>query len=99
MSESKSPNWRNPLFLWGAKGAIEELPTIPFPQSPGDLAQNARIQNRALPGRTSALLLQMAGSWQRNMESLALLADAPPRAARSRRVQPQDSAAREDHCR
>ena len=24
------PKWRNPLFLWGAKGAIEELPTIPF---------------------------------------------------------------------
>jgi branched-chain amino acid transport system permease protein len=22
--------WRNPLFLWGAKGAVEELPTIPF---------------------------------------------------------------------
>ena len=22
--------WRNPLYLWGAKGAVEELPTIPF---------------------------------------------------------------------
>lgn len=27
MSEAK---WRNPLYLWAAKGAVEELPTIPF---------------------------------------------------------------------
>jgi branched-chain amino acid transport system permease protein len=31
VSEVKaSTKWRNPLFLWGAKDAIEELPTIPF---------------------------------------------------------------------
>src|ERR1700688_2314893 len=31
MSDAEmSPKWRNPLFLWSAKGAIEELPTIPF---------------------------------------------------------------------
>src|SRR3984957_5390239 len=27
MSEAR---WRNPLFLWGAKGAVESLPTTPF---------------------------------------------------------------------
>jgi branched-chain amino acid transport system permease protein len=31
MSDVKtSAKWRNPLFSWGAKGAVEELPTIPF---------------------------------------------------------------------
>jgi branched-chain amino acid transport system permease protein len=31
VSEIKTSNtWRNPLFGWGAKGAVEELPTIPF---------------------------------------------------------------------
>ena len=31
MSETTTNNtWRNPLYPWGAKGAVEELPTIPF---------------------------------------------------------------------
>jgi branched-chain amino acid transport system permease protein len=31
VSETTTNNtWRNPLYPWGAKGAVEELPTIPF---------------------------------------------------------------------
>lgn len=33
--------WRNPLFLWGAKGAVEELPSNPF-RSPQEIWAKTR---------------------------------------------------------
>ncbi len=39
------------------------------------------------------------GHGSQHLASAALLADAPPRAAHSRRVQPENPAARKDHCR
>ena len=40
-----SETWRNPLANWGAEGAVEALPTIPFrsPQETWDATRQSKV--------------------------------------------------------
>jgi branched-chain amino acid transport system permease protein len=41
--------WRNPLFVWGAKGAVEELPANPFQNHQSIWRQTRESKTRLLP--------------------------------------------------
>ena len=83
--------------LWGAKGAVEELPTNPLPQPSGNLGRDARVDVPALPVGRLRYYHKWRGHGGTTWNRLRYWPTRRRVLAYPRRIQSENAAAREDH--